>query len=367
MREKRYWILAGTRREAIKQIPLYLELVRLHGRESVALISTGQHRELLEQVFHHFHVRADANLDIMRHGQGLTESSASILQGMNTLLRLSTPEWLIVQGDTTSASMAALAGFQHRVKIAHNEAGLRSYDLEHPFPEEGNRRLISGIASLHFAPTVRAKDALMGEGITEDSIHITGNTGIDALRWTLERPRPQSIDFVLRSIRSKGLRPVLLTAHRRENSTAMDDWFRALAHFLRLNSHLGLIYPLHPNHLARAAAEKHLTSLPQAHLIAPLNYAESCHLLSECEVVVTDSSGLQEEAATLGIPTVICRKITERMEAVDQGLARLAGTDADSILSALAWAVTQKRAPKAGLCHLLYGDGQAAQKIGGLL
>jgi UDP-N-acetylglucosamine 2-epimerase (non-hydrolysing) len=143
----------------------------------------------------------------------------------------------------------------------------------------------------------------------------------------------------------------------------MDDWFRALAHFLRLNPSLGLIYPMHPNHLARAAAEKHLMSLPQAHLIAPLHYGESCHLLSQCEVVVTDSSGIQEESATLGIPTVICRKITERMEAVDQGLARIAGTDPDSILSALSWAVTRGRSSDEGSCHHLYGDGTAAQKI----
>jgi UDP-N-acetylglucosamine 2-epimerase (non-hydrolysing) len=367
MLDQKYWVVVGTRREAIKQIPLYLELVRLHGPGLVALISTGQHRELLEQVFRHFGVRTDANLDIMKPGQSLSESSASILTGMNNLFRLHRPEWLIVQGDTTSASMAALAGFQHRVRIAHNEAGLRTYDLDHPFPEEGNRRLISGIATLHFAPTVRAKDALLGEGITEDSIHITGNTGIDALKWTLEQPRPQSIDFVLRSIRSKGLRPVLLTAHRRENCAGMDDWFRALSHFLRLNPHLGLIYPMHPNHLARAAAEKHLTSLPQAHLIAPLHYGESCHLLSQCEVVVTDSSGIQEEAATLGIPTVICRKITERMEAVDQGLARIAGTDPDSILSALSWAVTRGRPSNDGLCNHLYGDGSAAKKIAALM
>jgi UDP-N-acetylglucosamine 2-epimerase (non-hydrolysing) len=367
MQMKKYWIIVGTRPEVIKQVPLYLELVQRYGKDQVKLIGTGQHRELLEQALSHFGVPLDLNLEIMRPHQSLSESSSAILNGMNLLFQSGRPDWLVVQGDTTSAAMAAWAGFQSGVRIAHNEAGLRSYDLENPFPEEANRKLISIVADLHFAPTSRARAALLREGVQESRIHTTGNTGIDALKWTLDQPRPSSIDFVLHSIRRQGLKPVLLTAHRRENGSTMDQWFMALKDFLRINPHLGLVYPLHPNHLAKPAADAHLSPLPQVHLMPALNYGETCHLLSECEMVVTDSGGIQEEAATLGVPTVICRKTTERMEAVDLGIARLAGTEPDTILSAMAWAQTVGRAKGTAFQNTVFGDGRASARIADLI
>ncbi len=367
MKNKTHWIIVGTRPEVIKQVPVYRSLVARHGPDAVALIGTGQHRELLDQALQHFGVKLDLNLETMRPSQSLTESSSAILEGMGALLREHRPRWLVVQGDTTSAAMAAWAAFQAGVKVAHNEAGLRSYDLQHPFPEEANRRLISIVSQVHFAPTERSKAALLREGIAEDLIHVTGNTGIDALRWTLDLPRPDSIQFVLKSLKSKNLRPVLLTAHRRENKESMDLWFRALAQFLIVNPDLGLIYPIHPNHLAKAAADRYLSATPQAHLVPALNYGETCHLLSECDLVVTDSGGIQEEAATLGIPTIVCRQTTERMEAVDAGIAKLAGTNADSILSSMLWALRQPKPPRKGLQHDLFGDGYAADRIADLL
>ncbi|NDG86025.1 MAG: UDP-N-acetylglucosamine 2-epimerase (non-hydrolyzing), partial [Proteobacteria bacterium] len=222
------------------------------------------------------------------------------------------------------------------------------------------------VASLHFAPTERAKRALLREGVDESLIHVTGNTGIDSLRWTLDQPRPDSIQFVLRSLRSKGLRPVLLTAHRRENRGSMEIWFRSLVEFLSIHPDLGLIYPIHPNHLAKPAADLYLSRAPQAHLVPPLNYGETCHLLAECDLVVTDSGGIQEEAATLGIPTIICRETTERMEAVEAGLAKLSGTHPDTILSAMAWALGQPKAGNPGLKYDIFGDGHAAERIADL-
>ena len=367
MKNKTHWIVVGTRPEVIKQVPLYLELVTRYGRDSVALVGTGQHRELLDQALSHFGVSLDFNLDIMKPAQTLSEASSAVLTGMSSLFVEHRPEWIIVQGDTTSAAMTAWAAFQAGIPVAHNEAGLRSYDLDHPFPEEANRRLISIVARLHFAPTERSKMALLNEGIDERIVHVTGNTGIDALRLTLGRPRPDSIQFVLKSLKSKGLRPVLLTAHRRENRESMESWFKSLAQFLTVNPDLGLIYPIHPNHLAKPAADQYLSTLPQAHVVPALNYGETCHLLAQCDLVVTDSGGIQEEAATLGIPTVVCRQTTERMEAVDAGIARLAGTESDTILSSMAWALRQPKPKHEGLKFDLFGDGYASERIADLL
>ncbi len=363
MQKKKFWILVGTRPEVIKQVPLYRELKKRHGEGSVKLIGTGQHRELLDQALAHFGERLDFNLDVMRPGQTLADSASAVLQGMNKLFQTDRPDWLIVQGDTTSAAMAAWAGFLNGVRIAHNEAGLRSYDLAHPFPEEANRKWISTIADLHFAPTERARKALLREGIEENRVAIVGNTGIDALLWTLSLKRPESIDSLLSSLKHDGLRPVLLTAHRRENRAAMDQWFLALKNFLRINPDLALIYPIHPNHLAKAAAEEHLSSLSQVRLLPALNYGETCHLLAECQMVVTDSGGIQEEAATLGIRTVICRNTTERQEAVEAGIAILAGTEPDTILSSMAWARRHPRPASASPIRPIFGDGIAAIRI----
>ncbi len=355
--------MVGTRPEVIKQVPLYRELKKRHGQDSVKLIGTGQHRELLDQALAHFGETLDLNLGIMRPGQSLADSAGAVLQGMNSLFETERPDWLIVQGDTTSAAMAAWAGFLNGVRIAHNEAGLRSYDLAHPFPEEANRKWISTIADLHFAPTDLAYRALVREGVEEAKIATVGNTGIDALLWTLSRERPGSINSLLESLKQDGLKPVLLTAHRRENRAAMDQWFLALKNFLRINPDLGLVYPVHPNHLAKAAAEEHLSPLPQVRLLPALNYGETCHLLAECRMVVTDSGGIQEEAATLGIPTVICRHTTERREAVEAGIARLAGTEPDTILSAMAWAKSVRPRERMKGIRPVFGDGTAAIRI----
>jgi UDP-N-acetylglucosamine 2-epimerase (non-hydrolysing) len=369
--QKKIWILVGTRPEVIKQAPVYIEAVHQLGRENVGLIGTGQHRELLDQALQHFNISLDHNLGVMRSGQSLSESSVAILSGMAQLFTQFKPDWLVVQGDTSSAAMAAWAAFQCGVRVAHNEAGLRSYDLQHPFPEEANRRLIAVVADLHFAPTEKARESLLKEGVPPGKIKVTGNTGIDALRMTLEMGQPSSVTKILDLCRENHLEPVLLTAHRRENmGEGMDQWFQALAQILRSHQNLALIYPIHPNNAARPAAEKHLAGLQQVFIMPAINYAETCHVLNQCRFVVTDSGGIQEEASAMGIPVVVCRKTTERSEAVEFGIAHLSGIETESILDGMAWAYKKSAFPRTSTGRLIYdlfGDGNSAKTIVNLL
>ncbi len=361
---KKIWILVGTRPEVIKQVPVYLACCEKFGQDKVALIGTGQHRELMDQALDHFGVRLNHDLYVMKPGDSLTELSAAILRGMDLLFRDGTPDWLLVQGDTTSAAMASWAGFQNQIKVAHSEAGLRSHDLQNPYPEEANRRLISLVADLHFAPTEGAKKILLAEGIDADRVLVTGNPGIDALRMTLDMPEPKLSKEIREKIEGDQLKAVLLTAHRRENEgDGMTQWFEALARFMKQHTDLALIYPIHPNLSASGPAEKFLASNPRVFIKPALSYAETCHLLEYCQFVVTDSGGIQEEAAALGIPTVVCRKATERPEAIRAGLARLAGTLTDQVLEAMEWAYQTPRLKAKERFHPFYGDGYSAHRI----
>jgi UDP-N-acetylglucosamine 2-epimerase (non-hydrolysing) len=327
------WVVVGTRPEVIKQVPLYWACQEKFGKDNVKLIGTGQHRELLVQALEHFGATLDANFEIMKPGQSLSKVAAAVLERFDEALDKEMPDWVIVQGDTTTAAMSAIAAFHRKVKVAHNEAGLRSHDLSNPFPEEANRKLISAIADLHLAPTELARSALLREGIDPTKIHVVGNTGVDALLWTLKLPCPDSIQRLLEQQAAKKRRPVLLTAHRRENAGAvMDKWFQALRKFLASHPELCLVYPVHPNNLAREYTRRHLEDLDNVIITTPFSYLETAHLLRSCKFVVTDSGGIQEEAATLGIPTVVCRKTTERMEAVHAGIATLVDPDNIDVL-----------------------------------
>lgn len=359
------WVVVGTRPEVIKQVPLFWACQKQFGKDQVKLIGTGQHRELLLQALEHFGAKLDSNFEIMRPGQSLSKVAAAVLENFDEAIENERPDWIIVQGDTTTAAMAAIAAFHRKIKVAHNEAGLRSHDINNPFPEEANRKLISVIASLNFAPTNLAKTALINEGITPDLIHVTGNTGIDALMWTLHQKCPQTISTLVEEQASHNRKPVLLTAHRRENAgSVMDHWFQALESFFSRNPDLCLIYPTHPNNLAREYSYKYLQKLPNAVVTEPLSYLETTHLLKSCHFVVTDSGGIQEEAATLGIPTIVCRKTTERMEAVETGIAKLVDPEKiPEILSEMNWAKNN------AISKLQYpfGRGDAAQKIASIL
>lgn len=310
---KAVWILVGTRPEVIKQVPVYLACQKYFGEDQVALIGTGQHKELLEQALNHFNVKLDYNFEIMKKGQTLCEVASGVLSHMGILLKEFSPQWVIVQGDTSSAAMAALSAFHNQVNVVHNEAGLRSYDLKNPFPEEANRKIIGQVATYHMAPTAKAYHALVKEGIPSNSIFITGNTGLDSLRMTLNMPIPEATKNIIDDLKKDGLDMVFLTAHRRENSGAgMERWFNALKTFLDKRTDLGLVYPLHPNNYAREAAIKYLGDHPRVKMLNAIGYLETTHILNHARFVVTDSGGIQEEASTLNRPVVICRKTTEK-------------------------------------------------------
>jgi UDP-N-acetylglucosamine 2-epimerase len=362
------WVLVGTRPEVIKQAPVYNACREALGPDRVALIGTGQHRELLSQALHDFDLELHENLDVMQPEQTPIAATAAILAGLEPLIADRAPSWVVVQGDTTSAAMAAWAAFHAGVRVAHNEAGLRSYDLQQPFPEEANRKLISVVADEHFAPTEHARRALLAEGCRDDRIHVTGNPGIDSFLSTLEKPLTPQVAEIVEAADAGGRRLVLMTAHRRENrGPGMDDWFATLAEFLGDHAELELVYPMHPNRAGHDAALRHLSGHPRVRLVDPLDYRDNCQLLSRSSFTITDSGGIQEEAATLEIPVVVCRRATERPEAVDAGIAHLAGTDHGPLREALDWALDRALShPRAGI-NPIFGDGKAGPRIARVL
>jgi UDP-N-acetylglucosamine 2-epimerase (non-hydrolysing) len=361
-------VLVGTRPEVIKQAPVYIACRDAFGPERVSLIGTGQHRELLDLALADFDLALDTDLGIMRADQTPTSAAAAILTGLEPLLAEEPPAWIVVQGDTTSAAMAAWAAFHAGAGVAHNEAGLRTYDLAQPFPEEANRKLISAVATEHFAPTEHARRALLAEGCPAERIHVTGNPGIDALRMTLAKPEPARVAELVAGAARDGRELVLMTAHRRENrDEGMEEWFATLAAFLDEHPELEVVYPMHPNRAGYAAAVHHLRDRPRVRIVDPLNYTETCHLLRRCRFTITDSGGIQEEGATLGVPVVVCRRVTERPEAVEAGAAYLASTEAEPLRLALDWAYERSAGRSPDTFEEIFGDGHAAERIARLL
>jgi UDP-N-acetylglucosamine 2-epimerase (non-hydrolysing) len=355
-------LIVGTRPEVIKQVPLYWALQKRFGADRVVLLSTGQHRELIDQALQHFSCNASHDLHVMKPGQSLNSLSAGLTLALDAWMKDHKPGLVIVQGDTASAWIAAQVCFNLKIRVVHNEAGLRSGDLENPFPEEANRRFISVIADYHFAPTERARLALLSEGVHADRIVVSGNTGIDSLFWTLNQRNSKLATDLLSEFEEKNLKPILLTAHRREGAgDSVKSWFQALRLFLDAYPDTAVIYPYHPNQLAKEALEEHLSNHPRVRLLTSLDYSSTCHLLARSFFVVTDSGGILEEAATLGVPAVVCRITTERQEAFDDHLAVLPGYDSDAIGEALEWA--RDRALKPRKRSTLFGDGQSSIRI----
>jgi len=365
----RIWFIVGTRPECIKQAPVCAACRSAAAPDLVSLVGTGQHRELLQTALEDFGLRLDANFDIMKKGQSLPSIMAAVLTNFEALATRGRPDWVVVQGDTTTACAAALAAAQMGIKIAHNEAGLRTYDAKNPFPEEANRRVIASLADLHFAPTERARTALLGEGIADSRIHVVGNPGIDSFLAMLEREPPAATADLVRRIKGEGQDIVLLTAHRREaKGRGMDHLFRAMKSFLTRNPSYSLVYPVHPNDISAAAAESHIASLAaQTYIVPAMDYASLCHVLSVARLVVTDSGGIQEEAATLGIPTVVCRRVTERQEAIELGIARVAGLDERGITESLEWAHELFSKRQDHWDERPFGDGASGPRIAEIL
>jgi UDP-N-acetylglucosamine 2-epimerase (non-hydrolysing) len=352
----------GTRPEAIKMAPVIQRLSESPSVESIVCI-TAQHREMLDQVLDLFDIHPDYDLDLMLPAQSLNELTANVFQGLEPVMESVQPDWVLVQGDTTTVMSAALLAYYHRVKVGHVEAGLRTGDKYQPFPEEINRRVLGVVADLHFAPTAWAQDNLLRESVPPEKIVVTGNTVIDALNVVIERP----VDLFtgpLAGLEHETI--ILVTAHRRENfGDPMERIFWALR---EIAQHYGgrahLIYPVHLNPRVQEPAKRMLSGVPNIHLIEPLAYLPMVHLMRRAHIILTDSGGIQEEAPGLGTPVLVLRERTERPEAIEAGTAILVGTDKDRIVSETRRLMDDEVAHAAMATAVNpFGDGHAAERI----
>jgi UDP-N-acetylglucosamine 2-epimerase (non-hydrolysing) len=365
MPEPRLRVLSifGTRPEAVKMAPVIGRLAAEPRVESVVCV-TAQHREMLDQVLDLFLIRPDFDLDLMRPDQPLADLTAALFTGLDPVLREARPDWVLIQGDTTSAMAASLLAYYHRARVGHVEAGLRTGDKWQPFPEEINRRVAGAIADLHFAPTDWARQNLLHEGVPPERVIVTGNPVIDALQDVAARPYDVTRGPLAAIPWDR--RVILVTAHRRENfGRPLENIFtalRALAETYPKDIHL--VYPVHLNPNVRGPAHRLLGNLPNVSLIEPLAYLPMVHLMKRAYLVVTDSGGLQEEAPALGTPVLVLREVTERPEAIEAGTARLVGTDPARILSETRRLLDDPAARQA-MAHAAnpYGDGHAAERI----
>lgn len=354
--------MVGTRPEVIKMAPL-ISLLRNELWADVKVCATAQHRDMLDEAMGIFGIVPDLDLDAMRPNQSLSDLTARLLRGIDEVLVAERPRIVVAQGDTTTVLSSALASFYRGIAFAHVEAGLRTGDLHNPFPEEMNRILVGRLASLNFAPTESARQALVKEGCRPESIHVTGNTVIDALRSVARQCPEHGLNL------PKPRRLVLLTAHRRENfGTPLHEIFRAVKTLLERFPSLHFVYPVHPNPNVKGVAQAELGENPGVTLCAPLDYRKMVALMRDVELILTDSGGLQEEAPALGKPVLVLRSETERPEAIAEGVAKLVGTDHDAIVRAVTELVLDASAyRKMSKGCSPYGDGYAAERIVGVL
>jgi UDP-N-acetylglucosamine 2-epimerase (non-hydrolysing) len=334
-RPRRVMTVFGTRPDAIKTGPIVQAFRTCDEFEPIVVVS-GQHREILDQVLDVFDIEPDVDLNISAPGQTLTEITTRTLAGLAPVFAKYVPDLVVVQGDTSTSFAGALGAFYGGVPVAHLEAGLRTGDTHSPYPEEMNRRLVSQLTDLHLAPTTAAKENLLREGVSESSIVVTGNTVIDALRWTIGQPPIAFADPKLSILFESKKKVLLVTAHRRESwGYGMASIGAALAELSTLEPDIVIVVALHPNPVVRRSLVPVLRSNPNVILIEPLPYAEFACLLNRSDIVLTDSGGIQEEAPSLGKPVLVMRETTERPEAIAAGTARLVGTDRDLIVSSV--------------------------------
>ena len=323
------------------------------------VLATAQHRQLLDQVFSFFKIHADIDLNIMKPNQGLTELTARLLIEAEKVLTDEKPDIVLVQGDTTTVMALTLACFYHRIAVGHVEAGLRTWDMQNPFPEEANRVIAGKLATWHFAPTETSRQNLLRDGIADSSIHVTGNTVIDALLHTAAQDYPLPFDI------AAGRKMVLITAHRRENfGEPFLRIIQALVNLAVANPEVQFVYPVHPNPNVYTLAHERLSSLPNMLLCEPLEYAPFVAAMKRSTLILSDSGGVQEEAPALGKPVLVLREETERPEAVDMGVVKLVGSDLNKIVT-----TTQQLLDDPGAYAQMargvspYGDGQASERI----
>ena len=373
--------VVGTRPEAIKLAPVIRELrcrasvttggtapdgdQRLPGVR-VSVCVTAQHREMLDQVLRLFDIVPDYDLDVMTEDQTPSRVAAAVLQRLEPVLDAEHPDWVVVQGDTTTVAATLLAAYHARVRSAHVEAGLRTHDKWQPFPEEMNRRLAGVIADLHFAPTVRAQQNLVGEGVPGDRILVTGNPVIDALQWVAALPCEEVVAPRDGGEGGAPARLILVTAHRRESFGApFEGICRALRGIAsRYGGDVHVVYPVHPNPSVQGPVTRLLGDVPNITLLPPLDYLRLVHLMKRAYLVLTDSGGIQEEAPGLGKPVLVLREVTERPEGVEAGTARVVGTEPDRIVAEAARLLDDRAAyDRMAKAVNPYGDGRAAGRI----
>lgn len=351
----------GTRPEAIKMAPVVRELAKRKGIESRVCV-TAQHREMLDQVLSLFKIKPDIDLDLMRPNQSLAQITAAVFTHLDPILAKMKPDWVLVQGDTTTVMAAALNAYYRQIKIGHVEAGLRTHNKWEPFPEEINRRVAGVTADLHFAPTKWSQQNLLKEGVAKEIVHVTGNPVIDALMFVAEQKAPTRIASLLSTLESKRL--VLVTAHRRENHGKPLEHICAALKSIAARGDVEIVYPVHLNPNVQEPVKRLLGDVPNITLLPPLEYLSLVHLMKNADLILTDSGGIQEEAPAFGVPVLVLRDVTERPEGVQAGTLKLVGTDEHKIVNEASYLLNDSVA-HAAMAQAVnpFGIGDAAKKI----
>lgn len=358
MTKKKVLVFAGTRPEMIKVAPVIRKFKENPSLQTL-LVHTGQHDTLADQVLNDFDIQVDCRFSLNRTTNSLSELTSLLLEKTQALYDQQKPDLVLSQGDTTSVFCAGLACFYNRIPFGHIEAGLRTEDIASPFPEEFNRRAVSLFSQLNFCPTKRAQENLLRSGINKDSIFLTGNTVIDSLKYIAEKLKVKSPWI------KKDAFNILFTCHRRENfGDKQGQILQAMAELCAQFPQLNVIFPVHPNPEVKKNVSRFFSSVPNMQLIDPLDYKGIVQLLKDCQLTITDSGGLQEEAPFLGVPVVVIREETERQEVIEAGLGVLAGTDKNRILAEVSRFVTEASYHRQFVKHMSpFGDGHASQKI----
>lgn len=370
MNKKKIMIVFGTRPEVIKLAPVILELKKYSSKVKPITVTTAQHREMLDQILKIFNLKPDYDLNIMKSNQSLFDVASTALIKLEAILKKVNPDIILIQGDTTTSFITGLAAYFLKIPIGHVEAGLRTHDKYHPFPEEINRRLVGAIADMHFAPTRTSFRNLIRENIEKTNIFVTGNTVIDALLMTVKRAKNFTIQSGKTSIKhikkiDFGKKIILVTAHRRESfGKPFESICRAIKTLSEIYSDIEIIYPVHLNPNVRKVVNRILKNRDRVHLIPPLEYQSFVELMNKSYIILTDSGGIQEEAPSLGKPVLVMRDCTERPEAIQAGIVKLVGTDEKKIVrEARNLLENEEEYEKMANAVNPYGDGKAAKRI----
>jgi UDP-N-acetylglucosamine 2-epimerase (non-hydrolysing) len=369
---KKVLLVFGTRPEAIKMAPL-VKVLKANPAFDARVCVTAQHREMLDQVLDLFEIKPEFDLNLMKPGQDLTDITTGVLQGLKAVFAQWSPDLVLVHGDTSTTFAATLAAFYQRIAVGHVEAGLRTGNLHSPWPEEANRKLTSVLAIWHFAPTANSRNNLLSEGVAPETVHVTGNTVIDALlqvrekistNQRLQREFAEKFSFL-----DASKRLVLVTGHRRENfGSGFERICEALARIATENADVQVLYPVHLNPNVQEPVKRLLGGISNVHLIEPQDYLPFVYLMDKSTIILTDSGGIQEEAPSLGKPVLVMRDTTERPEAVAAGTVKLVGTDTDTICSETAKLLQDADTYQAmAFAHNPYGDGHACERIANAL